>query len=104
MVQELQDFLEFFHQKIVKFQIFLQKKLTKKSFGLKAKKKKLSASSPGQSTYTIKISGCCPKKSCQLASVLSFFCEKACQKILSEVFANYRTSTKRQATHTVKIS
>jgi hypothetical protein len=45
---------EFFHIKILS-QKSLQKKFWSKGY------KKLSASSPGQATYTINISGCCKK-------------------------------------------
>jgi hypothetical protein len=55
-------------------------------------------------TDTIKISGCCQKKIFKWQASFYFFRKKACQKkLLSEVFANWRTSTNRQVTH-VKLS
>ncbi len=70
-----------------------QKSLPK--FGLKATKDH-PASSPGQATYIIKISGYCQKK--EIAKWLAsfyFFSQKSLptKKFLSEVFANWRTYT-----------
>jgi hypothetical protein len=96
VTQELQDFLEFIHQKNSQVSHFFAKSLPKN----------LSASSPGQVTYTIKISGCCHKQRKKLPSGEHlFFAKKLAKKMFpSKVFANRITLTKRQALHTVKIS
>jgi hypothetical protein len=75
---------------------FLAKKACQQKLWSKGNKTS-SVSCPGQAKYTLKISGCCPKK---WQASFYFFLQKACQKgFCSEVYANWRTSTKASHTH-----
>jgi hypothetical protein len=78
----------------------MQKSLLKEMFWCKGNEN-FSASSPGQNTYTqLKSQGPATKKTIAKWQASLNFLRKSLPKLkfLSEVFANWRTSTKRQAT------